>query len=237
MSPSTDFPYRCITDSPSLYFVYIGIVRFACTYVYASLFTYVAHRLSRNVRHRYMHAAFSQEIAFFDQGESGSIAMQATSNGKLIQSAAAEKLGLFVQGISTFIAAFIIAFISQWKLTLIVASIVPALLLVMGGVSTLDVGVETEILKIYGQAGSYAENILAGVRAVQAFSLRIRLVAKYKEDYLDKAYKIGMKKNLLYGFLFGTEYFFVYSGIALAFWQGIRMVSQGEVPDIGIVFT
>lgn len=236
-----EFPRTCALLGPAdmrrLYFVYIGIARFVGTYIYASLFTYVSHRLARNLRYSYLRAAFSQEIAYFDQGENGSIAMQATSNGKLIQSGTAEKLGLFIQAVATFIAAFIIAFVTQWKLTLIVSSIIPAILLVIGGVSTLDVKVESGILNIYGQAGSYAESILAGVRAVQAFSLRCRLVAKYKNDYLDSAYKQGMKKNLLYGILFGAEYFFVYAGIALAFWQGIMMVDRGEVSDMGIIFT
>ncbi|KNB09646.1 hypothetical protein FOXG_20242 [Fusarium oxysporum f. sp. lycopersici 4287] len=63
----------------ALYFAYIGIVRFACTYIYASLFTFVGQRPTRNIRHEYLRAAFSQEIGFFDQVQ-GSISMQATSN-------------------------------------------------------------------------------------------------------------------------------------------------------------
>ncbi|UQC86287.1 uncharacterized protein CLUP02_11787 [Colletotrichum lupini] len=97
----------------ALYFVYIGIARFATTYVYSALFTYVAFKLTRNVRRTYLQAALSQEISFFDHGTAGSIAMQATTNGKLIQSGIAEKLGLFFSSISTFVAAFIIAFVSQ----------------------------------------------------------------------------------------------------------------------------
>ncbi|KAM0283373.1 hypothetical protein ACHAQH_002496 [Verticillium albo-atrum] len=229
--------YISRVQSTALQFVYIGIARFCGTYVYASLFTYVAHRLTRNMRCAYLRSAFSQEIAFFDQGSSGSIAMQATSNGKLIQSGTAEKLGLFVQALSTFIAAFVVAFIADWKLTLISSCIVPAIILISGLVSWLDVRVETGILRVYGQAGSYAENILGGIRAVQAFGLRTRLVAKYKADFLDDAYKRGMKKNLLYGLLFGGEYSVLYCGMGLAFWQGINMVSRGDIADIGVVFT
>lgn len=217
--------------------MYIGIARFAGTYIYSTLFTYVSHRLTRNIRYCYLRSAFSQEIAFFDQGSSGSIAMQATSSGKLIQSGTAEKFGLFVQALSTFTAAFVVAFIKQWKLTLIVSCIVPVVLVICGGVSYLDVIVETGILKVYGQAGSYAESILSGVRAVHAFDLRHRLVAKYRNDYLEEAYRRGMKKNFLYGFVFGGEYSVLYCGMGLAFWQGIRMVSQGEVANIGTVFT
>jgi ATP-binding cassette subfamily B (MDR/TAP) protein 1 len=64
--------------------------------------------------------------------------MQATSNGKLIQAGIGEKLGMLVQAMATFIAAFVIAFISQWKLTLIIIGMVPVLLIVVGGVAGLD---------------------------------------------------------------------------------------------------
>ncbi|WYZ33785.1 hypothetical protein EsH8_I_000061 [Colletotrichum jinshuiense] len=219
----------------SLYFVYIGIVRFVCTYIYASLFTFVAHRLTRNIRHEYLRAAFCQEIGFFDKF-SGSISMQATSNGKLIQSGIGEKLGALVQAIATFIAAFIIAFVTQWKLTLIIIGMVPVLLIVVGGVAGLDAQIETDILKIHAQAASFAETTLAGVRTVHAFDLRKRVVSQY-DSFLHNSFRLGMKKNKIYGVLFGGEYFIVHAAMGLAFWQGIAMVSRGEIPDLGTVFT
>ncbi|KAM0549199.1 hypothetical protein ACHAPJ_009508 [Fusarium lateritium] len=55
--------FMAAVQTAALYFVYIGIVRFVATYVYASLFTYVAYHLTRNIRRTYLKAAFSQEIA------------------------------------------------------------------------------------------------------------------------------------------------------------------------------
>ncbi|KAI8722402.1 hypothetical protein NCS52_00383900 [Fusarium sp. LHS14.1] len=228
--------FMAAVEKTALYFVYIGIVRLVATYVYASLFTYVAYHLTRNIRRSYLKAAFSQEIAYFDQGVAGSIAMQATSNGKLIQSGIAEKFGIVIQSIATFIAAFIVAFISQWKLTLILICIVPALVIIVGTMSVPDAKIETKILKIQAQAGGYAESIFGGIRTVHAFSLRSRVVAKF-DVFLQDVFREGKKKNLLYGLMFGGEYFVVYSGMGLAFWQGIAMISRGEVSDIGKVFT
>ncbi|KAJ4313471.1 hypothetical protein N0V84_009396 [Fusarium piperis] len=228
--------FMATVEKTALYFVYIGIVRLVSTYVYASLFTYVAYHLTRNIRGSYLKSAFSQEIAYFDQGVAGSIAMQATSNGKLIQSGIAEKLGIVIQSISAFIAAFIIAFISQWKLTLILICIVPALLIIVGTLSVPDAKIETKILKIQAQAGGYAESIFGGIRTIHAFSLRSRVVAKF-DTFLRDVFREGKKKNLLYGVMFGGEYFVIYSGMGLAFWQGIAMIARGEVSDIGKVFT
>ncbi|KAF4962808.1 hypothetical protein FSARC_9130 [Fusarium sarcochroum] len=69
----------------ALYFLYLGIGRFLLSYIYNTLLTYTAYRITRNIRHAYLRAALSQEIAFFDLGTGGSIAAQASSNGRLIQ--------------------------------------------------------------------------------------------------------------------------------------------------------
>ncbi|OGM48192.1 ABC multidrug transporter [Aspergillus bombycis] len=220
----------------ALYFVYIGVARLVATYIYASLFTYVAYHLTRNVRQSYLQAAFSQEIAYHDRGTTGSISQQATTNGKLIQSGIAEKLGIVIQAIATFVAAFIIAFVTQWKLTLILIFMVPTLLIVLGTAGGIDAIIETKILQIYAQASSYAESVLGGVRTFQAFSLQLRVMAKY-DSYLQYAYTQGMKKNKLYGIVFGGQYFIVYAGMGLAFWQGVAMFDRGEISDLGTVFT
>jgi ABC-type multidrug transport system fused ATPase/permease subunit len=140
----------------------------------------------------------SQEIAYYDRDASGSISQQATTNGKLIQSGIAEKLGIVIQAISTFVAAFVIAFVTQWKLTLILIFMVPTLLIVLGTAGGIDARIETKILQVYAQAGSFAENVLGGVRTLQAFSLRPRVMATY-DSYLRDAYTRGIRKNKLYG--------------------------------------
>jgi ATP-binding cassette subfamily B (MDR/TAP) protein 1 len=183
-----------------------------------------------------MRSALRQDISFFDHGSAGSISMQATSNGRLIQSGTSEKLGQMIQATSTFVAAFIIAFISQWKLTLILLCIVPALILIVGSAGGIDAGIETAILKVYAQAAAFAESSLGNIRAIKAFNLDSRIVKEYG-TYLEQARTLGQKKNVLYGLLFAGEYFVMFSGMGLAFWQGIAMIARGEVDGIGTVFT
>lgn len=162
--------------------------------------------------------------------------MQATSNGKLIQSGIAEKLGQVFQAAATFVGAFIIAFTSQWKLTLILICIIPALLIIVMISGAIDASLETKILKIYAQAGAFAESVLSNVRATHAFSLESRMTTKYSK-YLEDARDLGNKKSALYGIMLGGEYFVIFAGMGLAFWQGIAMIARGEVDKIGTVFT
>ncbi|KAH8879727.1 ATP-binding cassette multidrug transport protein [Thozetella sp. PMI_491] len=232
---SPGFMSAVSTTAYGLYFVYIGIVRLLAIYLYASLMTFVAYHLVRNIQHAYLRAAFSQEVGYYDQGVSGSISTQATSNGLLIQSGTSEKLGLFVQSISTFAAAFVIAFISQWKLTLTLICIIPAIVVLVGGVGAFDAKINTKLFKIYADAASYADNLLSGMRTVHAFSLQSRTLAKY-EMFLRSALKLGNKRSKFVGILFGGQYFIIYAGMGLSFWQGFDMIAKGEA-DLGTVFT
>lgn len=162
--------------------------------------------------------------------------MQATSNGRLIQSGISEKLGLVVQGLSTFISAFVLAFVTQWKLTLICCCIAPAMLLALGTSSAIEASIETKVLKVHAQAGAFAESILSSSRTVQAFGLRKQLLRDF-DRFLQASRNLGNKKSPLFGCLFATEYSIIFAGFGLCFWQGIKMVSTGEVAQSGDIFT
>ncbi|KAJ5112704.1 ABC transporter [Penicillium argentinense] len=233
---STPDAFRSRAGILGLAFFIIGLGRFILTYAYSTLFTFAAYRVARNIRRAYLEAGIRQEVAFFDGGTGGSIAMQATSNGKLIQAGVSEKLGLVTQGLAAFIAAFILAFVTQWKLTLICCCIAPATLLVMGITSAIEASIETNILQVQAQAGSFVESILSSARTVHAFGLRAMLVHDL-EKFLQHSRQLGNKKSPLFGFLFSAEYSIIYAGFGLCFWQGVKMLARGEIEHSGDVFT
>jgi ATP-binding cassette subfamily B (MDR/TAP) protein 1 len=228
---------KCLTNEPhSLYFVYLAISRLILAYIYNTLLTYSAYRIVRNIRHDYLKSALRQEVAYFDFGTGGSIATQAYSSGRLVQNGISEKLGLTLQGASAFISSFIIAFITNWKLTLIISCIAPLSVMVMTVTSFIQAGHETTILEHHAQANSFAEGVFTSIRTVHAFELRSRLGDKF-DGFLAKAHRSGDKVSLLLGILFSAEYTIIYAGTALAFWQGIRMFASGEIAASGEVFT
>lgn len=205
-------------------------------YIYNTLLTYSAYRIVRNIRRDYLKSALRQEVAYFDFGTGGSIATQAYSGGRLIQNGISEKLGLAFQGASAFISSFIIAFVTNWKLTLIICCIAPLTVAVMAVTSFIEAGYETKVLEHHAGANSFAEGVFANVRTVHAFEMRARLVKKFDEFLVD-AHRWGNKISLMFGILFSSEYTIIYLGNALAFWQGLHMLANGEIDNTGDVFT
>ena len=193
-------------------------------------------RITRTLRYRFLKATLSQEIAYFDSGDGGSVTAKVTTNGNQVQQGICEKLGFTVQAVATFISAIVIALVTQWKLTLITITIAPVILIVIGVTVGMDAALEAQILEIYSQAGALAEDVFSSVRNVQAFWMRPKLVKKY-DGYLEGAHQIGRKKSAIWGFMFSIEFFCIYAGFALAFWRGVHMYAEGEIQDPGVIIT
>ncbi|KAF2452503.1 P-loop containing nucleoside triphosphate hydrolase protein [Lineolata rhizophorae] len=233
LSPSE---FRDVIVTHTLRFIWVFIARFFCSYIFTVCLTISGTRITRTIRFLFLKATLSQEIAFFDSGTGGSVSVQATNNGNLIQQGICEKLGLTLQAVSTCVSAIIIALVAQWKLTLITITIAPVMVAVIAVGVSMDTKIESRILKIYSQAASLAEGVISSIRNVHAFWMRPRLVEKY-DEYLCEAHQKGKRKSLVYGWLFSIEYFLIFAGFSLAFWRGVHMYAEGEIHGPGVIVT
>ncbi|KAK0655190.1 P-loop containing nucleoside triphosphate hydrolase protein [Cercophora newfieldiana] len=233
---STPEEFRSSTNEYTLYFVYLFLAKFVLTYLWTVLFSANGIRITRAIRIDFLRHTLRQEIGFFDSSEAGSIAGHVTTNASLVNQGISEKLGLAIQATATFFAAFVVAFTVQWKLTLITIGVVPAIIIVTAICMSIDTVQENQIMSIYSKAGQLAEEVFSTIRTAHAFWAYPKLSKQY-EMILDEARIVGRKKGPNYAVLFSTEFFCVYSGYALAFWQGLRMFNRGEIDDPGRVVT
>ncbi|ORY11062.1 P-loop containing nucleoside triphosphate hydrolase protein [Clohesyomyces aquaticus] len=228
--------YRSEVNRYTLYFVYLFIARFALVYIHTTLISISAIRTTKALRIDFLEHTLRQNIAFFDTSEAGSITSQATTNGNNVATGISERLTMTIQGLSTFVTAFIVAFAVQWKLAFITVSVVPTILIVVGICISVETKLESQLLTIHSKAGLLAEEVFSTMRTVHAFWLNPLLSRKY-DSLLGDAMKVGMKKSPNYAFLFSIEFFCVFCGYGLAFWQGIRMYTSGEITQSGQIFT
>ena len=195
-----------------------------------------AIRTTKAIRLAFLEHILRQEVWYFDKQGNGAIASQVTTNGNKINTGIAEKLTILMSALSQFITAFIVALAIQWKLALITMSVIPAIFVVTFTCIMLDAPIEARIVKIYSEAAVLAEEAFASVRTVHAFWAHPKIKERY-DRFLQMAHTEGNKKSPIYAVLFSTEYFCLFSGVALAYWQGYRMFRSGEVPDVGKIFT
>ncbi|CZT11194.1 related to multidrug resistance protein [Rhynchosporium graminicola] len=217
-------------------FVYLFVGKLVLSYVSTITICISATRTTRDLRQDFLRHTLRKEIWHFDLQDASSVAVLVTTNGSRIHKGVADKLAVLIQYMAMFIAAFVVALAVQWKLALITMSVIPGMFVITFGILTFDAQIEARVMRTYSRGGSIAQEAISTIRTIHAFWAQSKLIAKY-DRYLKDARIEGNKKSILYGILFSAEYFFVYSGTALAFWQGYRMNKSGEIADVGTVFT
>jgi ATP-binding cassette, subfamily B (MDR/TAP), member 1 len=151
----------------SLYFVYLLIAKMDLSYISQVLFTIVSTQVSARLRQSYE-----------TKSSSGAVSLALSSHCNTVQSGLSDKFGLSVQNISTVVSAFVVAFVSQWKLTLVTATIIPATVLGVGITAVFDSKLEDSLNATNADAATTAEEILGSIRTVLALRATDKLLSK-----------------------------------------------------------
>ncbi|KAE8139350.1 P-loop containing nucleoside triphosphate hydrolase protein [Aspergillus pseudotamarii] len=209
-----------------IYFIYLGAAEFVVIYLATVGFIYTGDHVVQQIRVKYFQAILRQNIAFFDTLGAGEVTTRITADTNLIQDGISEKVGLALTGLSTFVTAFIIAYVKNWKLALICSASLLALLLTMGGCSTLMLIFNKKALACQGRGASMAEDILDSIRTVAAFNAQETLARKY-ESHLKDAEGPGMKSKVIFAIMVGALLCIMYLNYGLGFWMGSRFLVEG----------
>ncbi|EMD59972.1 hypothetical protein COCSADRAFT_346383 [Bipolaris sorokiniana ND90Pr] len=228
--------FRSQINKFTLYFIYLFAAKFGLFYIHSVCISIAATRTIKAFRIDLVKHILRQNIAYFDSDPAISVTTQVTTESNNVNNGISEKLTLTIQGMSTFVTAFIVAFVVEWKLTLITMGIVPAILLVVGICMGIEGRNEAKIHLIHSKAALLTEEVFSSISTTHAYWLSSFFSQKY-DALLGDAMEVGMRKSPNYSILFSFEFFCIYAGYGLAFWQGIRMYANGEISQSGKVFT
>ncbi|KAL4866964.1 hypothetical protein BDV12DRAFT_210237 [Aspergillus spectabilis] len=205
------------------YFIYLGIGEFLTIGFATFAFVHTGNSITQKIRVRYLQAILQQNIAFFDSLGAGEITTRISGDMHLIQDGISEKASLVLSGVSSFVTAFVIAFIKYWKLALISTSTLGALLLIMGVGSTISVIYSKRSIECYGKGGSIADNVLNSIRTVVAFGAQEALAKKY-DSHLREAERFGRIVQMTFALVIGGILGCMYLNYGLGLWMGSRFL-------------
>ena len=211
--------FNASLSSYTLYFIYLAVGEFVCIYITTLGYIYTGEHVTQKIREQYLAAILRQNIGFFDKMGAGEITTRIMADTNLIQDGLSEKLSLTLTAISTFVAAFVISFIKYWKLTLILSSIVFALVAVMGGGSMFIIKYNKQSLEAYALGGSIVEEVISSIRNAIAFGTQDKLARQY-EKHLVEAEKWGLKLQVVLGIMIGGMFWVV----STDFFKAVRKV-------------
>ncbi|SPO30387.1 probable Leptomycin B resistance protein pmd1 [Ustilago trichophora] len=211
-----------------LFLVYIGIAMLAATYIYMAAWVYTGQVITRRIREKYLQAILRQDIAYFDVVGAGEITTRIQSDIQLIQEGISDKIPMSVMFISAFVTGFIVAYVKSWQLALALSSMIPCIIIAGALMNAVTAKLQQAELDRVSKAASIAEEALATLRTAKAFGIEDNLVDLYDESNR-QATRFGIKRSLFQGIGMGVFFFVIYSGYALAFYFGAKLLASGHI--------
>ncbi|KAJ9696842.1 hypothetical protein PVL29_008847 [Vitis rotundifolia] len=215
-----------IVSKVSLKFVYLAVGAGVAAFFQVACWMVTGERQAARIRSLYLKTILRQDVAFFDkETNTGEVIGRMSGDTVLIQDAMGEKVGKFIQLVSTFIGGFVIAFIKGWLLTLVMLSSIPLLVIAGGAMSLFLSKMATRGQNAYAKAATVVEQTIGSIRTVASFTGEKQAVTKYNQCLVN-AYKSGVFEGLAAGLGLGTVMFIIFASYALAVWFGAKMILE-----------
>ncbi|OCT63556.1 bile salt export pump [Xenopus laevis] len=209
------------------YYIAIGVIVLVLSYFQISLWVTVAARQIQIVRKEYFKKIMRLDIGWFDSNSVGELNTRISDDINKINNAIADQVAIFIERISTFIFGFLIGFVGNWKLTLVIVAVSPLIGLGAGLMAVAVARLTGRELKAYAKAGSVADEVLSAIRTVAAFGGEKKEAERY-DNNLEEAQTWGIRKGTIIGFFQGYMWCIIFLCYSLAFWYGSQLVIDSK---------
>ena len=190
--PSCQFDVQNVTTSKETFYddiktfgqgaSIIGVVNLLCSFIFVTCFNSAAESQVLRIRKIFLKSILRQDIGWYDVTQTGDFASRISDDLAKIQEGIGEKVGMFLFFGTVFAASLVNAFIHGWELTLVIFSAMPVLILSVGVCASAVSFFAAKEQRIYGKAGSIAEEVLSSIRTVIAFGGEERETKRYSKQ-------------------------------------------------------
>ncbi|GLU22765.1 hypothetical protein SLE2022_388140 [Rubroshorea leprosula] len=220
-----------------LLFAYLAIYAAIAAFLQVACWMVTGERQANRIRALYLKTILRQDIGYFDtETTTGEVIGRMSGDTVLIQDAMGEKVGKFMQVVSTFVGGIVIAYARGWLLALVVSTFLPCIV-VAGGASALMMAKFSSRGQLANAAaGGAVEQTVSAIRTVASFTGEKRAIEKYNSK-LQIAYKATVHQGLASGLQLGVMLFVIFGGYSLATWYGSKLIvekgySGGQVINV-----
>ncbi|VYS61539.1 unnamed protein product [Arabidopsis thaliana] len=204
--------------------VYLGLGALGAAFLQVACWMITGERQAARIRSLYLKTILRQDIGFFDvEMTTGEVVGRMSGDTVLILDAMGEKVGKFIQLISTFVGGFVIAFLRGWLLTLVMLTSIPLLAMSGAAIAIIVTRASSQEQAAYAKASNVVEQTLGSIRTVASFTGEKQAMSSYKE-LINLAYKSNVKQGFVTGLGLGVMFLVFFSTYALGTWFGGEMI-------------
>ncbi|XP_073111688.1 ABC transporter B family member 11 isoform X3 [Elaeis guineensis] len=210
----------------ALKFIYLGVANGVASFLQVACWTTTGEQQAARIRNWYLKAILGQDIAFFDkEANTGEVVGKISGDTFLIQDAMGEKVGKFIQLVSSFIGGFIVAFLKGWQLSLVMSSVIPLVVLAAAVMAIAITKMAAHAQTAYSVAAATVEQTIGSIRTVASFTGEKQAIKKYNRS-LKSAYKASVLEGLAAGFGLGATIAIIICSYGLGVWFGSEMIQR-----------
>ncbi|KAJ7953427.1 ABC transporter B family-like protein [Quillaja saponaria] len=190
-------------------------------------FGIMGERLTLRVREMMFSAILKNEIGWFDDtnNTSSMLSSRLESDATLLRTVVVDRTTILLQNVGLVVGSFIIAFILNWRITLVVLATYP--LIISGHISErlFMQGYGGNLSKAYLKANMLAGEAVSNMRTVSAFCSEEKVIDLYARELVEPS-KRSFNRGQIAGIFYGISQFFIFSSYGLALWYGSVLMEK-----------
>lgn len=187
----------------------------------------MGERLTLRVRERMFSAMLRNEIGWFDETDNTSsmLSSRLESDATLLRTIVVDRSTILLQNVGLVVASFIISFLLNWRITLVVLATYP--LIISGHISEklFMQGYGGNLSKAYLKANMLAGEAVSNIRTVAAFCAEEKVLDLYARELVEPS-KLSFTRGQIAGIFYGISQFFIFSSYGLALWYGSVLMGK-----------
>ncbi|KAI3881396.1 hypothetical protein MKW92_034658 [Papaver armeniacum] len=211
-------------------FIYIGCGLYAVVAYLTQhyFFSIMGENLTTRVRRMMLAAILRNEVGWFDEEENNSslVAARLATDAVDVKSAIAERISVILQNMTSLLTSFIVAFIIEWRVSLLILATFPLLVLANFAQQLSMKGFAGDTAKAHAKTSMIAGEGVSNIRTVAAFNAQDKILALFCHELRIPQIQ-SLRRSQFAGFLFGLSQLALYGSEALILWYGSHLVSQG----------
>jgi len=197
-------------------------------------FNVAAERIAATLRKRTLAHLLAQEIAFFDSRNTGELTTRLAADIPPLQRVLGEEFADASRFALWGIGGTILLFYTSPLLALIVLLGAPPMIAAAALLGRRVRRVSAQMTQAYAEAGAYAEETIAGIRTVRAFSQEADEVARF-DGKLQHAVGLAKDKIMTTAIAGALSFLVAESAALLALWLGGNLIAIGRFTSGGLI--
>lgn len=210
--------------------ILIGV--FAAQAGFTAVQTYLLSRAGEGVVADLRRALYAHLLTlsprFFEARRTGELTSRLTSDVSTVQGAVSTALAQLFSQTLTLVGAVVILFVTNPRLSLLVVSVVPVVVLAGVFFGRRLRRVSKEFQDRVAAANASAEEAIGGIRVVQSFTAE-GLEARRYADLIGQSYAVALRRARVRAGFLPTVIFAMFTSLALVLWYGGRLVLTGAL--------